>query len=409
MRLWLLTMSYLLASVVAGSVFPRVEYRYLHEFVHGISVASAQALLSSTASGMMALTAIVFSLSFVIVQYSGSAYSPRLVSWFARDPLIFHALGVFISTFVYALATLAWIDRDGNGYVPFYSTTLVLALIIVSMILLVQLVLRIGELQISHVLRFVGGAGRAVIERTFPLLERDSPPLIITVPETPHQTVRYSGAPKAVANIDVAELVKIASASDALIALACSIGDTVTGDMALFRIYGAKTAIDANTLIAALRLRNERKVDSDAKYAIRILVDIAIRALSPAVNDPTTAVQSLDQIEDLLYRLGKRRLEAEPSRDATGTVRVVVPTSTWEDYLSLGFDEIRICGASQVQVMRRLRSALKALAASASGARSDAVQRYLQHLDATVESSALDTADRVTAHMEDRQGLGVSR
>lgn len=401
-------MSYVIGSVAAAYAFPRLEYHYFPGLVHEISVSSAQALLSSAASGMMALTAIVFSLRFIVVQYAASAYSPRLVSWFARDPLLFHALGVFIATFVYALATLTWVDRDKSGYVPLYSTAVVVWLIILSMILLVQLIIRSGELQITYVLRFIGRKGRSVIARMLPLSEAEPKSGTINVPDRPDQTVSYCGPPKAITNIDVAQLVKIATAADALIVLTCSIGDTITEDAAVFKIYRANT-IDPHKLMQTLHLHQERSVENDAKYAIRLLVDIAIKALSPAINDPTTAVQAIDQIEDLLYRLGRRRLDAEPSRDINGTVRVVVPTASWDDYLSLAFDEIRICGASQVQVVRRMRSALNALAASTGGARAGALHRYLNHLDATLDTSALDPTDRVAAHSEDRQGLGVSR
>ena len=89
---------------------PSTGAEYLR-YTLGLSVASAQAYLSAAASGMMALTGVVFAMAFVMVQFSAIAYSPRLVLWFARDRTLFHGLGVFTATFVYALFTLAWIDR----------------------------------------------------------------------------------------------------------------------------------------------------------------------------------------------------------------------------------------------------------------------------------------------------------
>jgi uncharacterized membrane protein len=140
------------------------------------------------------------------------------------------------------------------------------------------------------------------------------------------------------------------------------------------------------------------------------LVDIAIKALSPAINDPTTAVQAIDQIEDLLHRLGRRALDAGCVKDEQGAFRLVFPTPTWEDYLTLAFDEIRQYGVSSVQVMRRLRSALVGLADSVTEAeRKEVVQRYLHHLNVAVEHSTLDAEDQVMALQEDRQGLGQSR
>lgn len=127
-------------------------------------------------------------------------------------------------------------------------------------------------------------------------------------------------------------------------------------------------------------------------------------------NDPTTAVQALDQIEDLLRRLGRRALDAGCVMDAQGVLRLIFPTPTWEDYLSLAFDEIRQYGVGSVQVTRRLRSALLGLMDSVTETeRKEAVRRYLQHLNLAVEHSVLDAEDRAMALQEDRQGLGLSR
>jgi len=150
--------------------------------------------------------------------------------------------------------------------------------------------------------------------------------------------------------------------------------------------------------------------EQDPKYAIRLLVDIAIKALSPAINDPATAVRAIDQIEDLLYRLGMRDLDAGYARDANGVLRVIFPMPTWEDYLRLSFDEIRQYGASSVQVMRRLRAALSGVAeAITSETRMASVQAYVKHLDLAISRSPLDTEDRLVASQEDPQGLGLSR
>jgi uncharacterized membrane protein len=112
---WMIPMIYVGATIVAALTLPRLEHAYLASYSHSLSVASAQAMLSAIASGMMALTGIVFSLAFVMVQFSATAYSPRLVVWLSRDPVLFHSLGVFIATFTYAIATLGWVDRGGSG------------------------------------------------------------------------------------------------------------------------------------------------------------------------------------------------------------------------------------------------------------------------------------------------------
>src|SRR5215208_6319895 len=135
MRLWLIPTIYIGASIVCAFTLPRIEHSFFSSYTFNISVASAQAYLSAAASGMMVLTGIVFSIAFVMVQFSAIAYSPRLVMWFARDRIMFHALGVFVATFIYSLSTLAWIDRGGSGTVPLFSTLLVVALLVASMLL----------------------------------------------------------------------------------------------------------------------------------------------------------------------------------------------------------------------------------------------------------------------------------
>jgi uncharacterized membrane protein len=141
MRLWLIPMIYVGVSVVCGLTLPRIEHAYLAGVLRvDLSVSSAQAYLSAAASGMMALTGVIFAMAFVMVQFSAIAYSPRLVLWFARDRLLFHSLGAFAATFIYALFTLAWIDRGGSGAVPAFSGLLVAILLIVSMLLFAILV-----------------------------------------------------------------------------------------------------------------------------------------------------------------------------------------------------------------------------------------------------------------------------
>ncbi len=171
-----------------------------------------------------------------------------------------------------------------------------------------------------------------------------------------------------------------------------------------------RAPLPEDALLSAVRLGRERTFEQDPKYPIRLLVDIAIKALSPAINDPTTAVQTIDQLEDLLRRLGAAELDAGYAADENGALRLVFPTPTWEDYLTLAFDEIRQFGSSSVQVMRRMRSALVGLTDSLpSEERVKAVRRYLEHLDHVIEASPFDVEDQRMARQEDRQGIGLSR
>jgi len=222
------------------------------------------------------------------------------------------------------------------------------------------------------------------------------------------QTLIYSGKPRTIAEFDVRALVRQAREAGATIVMACAVGDTLVEGTLLLQVRGGQ--VPEKSLLHAIRLERGRTFEQDPKYPIRLLVDIAIRALSPAINDPTTAVQTIDQIEDLLRRLGSHALDTGYAADTDGVVRLVYPMPTWEDYLTLAFDEIRQYGSTSVQVLRRLRSALVDLAAYLSGTeRADAVRHYLEQLDLDIDHSPLDAEDRLRARQEDRQGLGLSR
>jgi len=418
MRLWLIPTGYVVTAILAALTLPRIEHAYMGSYAIGLSVSSVQAYLSAAASGMMALTAIVFSVAFIMVQFSAIAYSPRLALLFVRNPALFHTLGIFVATFVYSLATLAWTDRDRSGFVPLFSTAFVVIMVVVSVVLFSLLVQRLNDLQISNVLHLIGNKGRRVIREMYPPRDQtkvDMQKLERDIGGHPHleavtQVLTYSGEPRTIASSDIRALVREAQKANAVIFLASAVGDTLVENALILRVHGGRLTIPEDRLICGFQLKKERTFDQDPKFALRLLVDIAIKALSPAINDPTTAVQTLDQIEDILHHLGQCELDVGHVRDSMGQLRLIFPVPTWDDYLALAFDEIRQFGATSVQVMRRLRSALIAVAeALPDPAQADATRRYLKHLDAAIDRSSFDSEDRIAARQEDRQGLGLSR
>src|SRR6516165_11417453 len=145
-NVWLIPLLYALGALLLGFTIPRLAYNLFPGFLSSISADAAIGIYSAVASGMLALTGIVFSLTFVMVQFSATAYSPRLVLWLAQDPLISHTLGTFIATFLYAIAALAWVDR-ADVSVPFISAMTVLGLLLTSIGLFVALLHRIARLQ----------------------------------------------------------------------------------------------------------------------------------------------------------------------------------------------------------------------------------------------------------------------
>jgi uncharacterized membrane protein len=409
-KAWFIPLVYATAATTLGITSARLAHALLPSFLSTISANAAIGMYSSIASGMIALTGIVFSLTFVMVQFSATAYSPRLVLWIARDPVVSHAIGVFTATFLYALVALAWVDRSGSGRVSLLDICVATTLLLVSVIMFISLIQRVSMLQVTKMLVFTGDQGRKIIEGLYPPLETPASPISDEVFQAPSsQTLVHHGRPQIVQAVNVPALVHIASTAGCTIELTAAVGDSVLDMTPILRVHGGTGPLPESPLRRAIELGDDRTFEQDPKYALRLLVDIAIKALSPAINDPTTAVQALDQIEDLLLRLGRRRLEIGAFCDANGKLRVLIAFPSWEDFLRVAFDEIRFYGASSVQVMRRMKALMSEMVSVLPEERHDALRYWQQRLQSTIERSFGDSQDKLDASSADRQGLGISR
>ena len=216
---WAIPLLYATAAIVADFALPRIEHRFLPGFTAEMSAPAAMAIYTSVGSGMLALTGIVFSLAFVMMQFSSTAYSPRLVLWISRDPVIWHAIGVFTATFLYAIGAIAWVDRNGSGKVPFLSVWVIFALLLASVAMFVALIQRIGLLQINRMLTFTGDLGRQVIETMYPRLDARGcaaqPEEFRGLPVT--QTLIHSGRPQALQALDSGALLRLGAQSGGVV------------------------------------------------------------------------------------------------------------------------------------------------------------------------------------------------
>jgi uncharacterized membrane protein len=192
----------------------------------------------------------------------------------------------------------------------------------------------------------------------------------------------------------------------------CAVGDFVGGGTTIGRIvhptHGAGDARLARRIADCVRYGPTRTVEQDPAYGLRLLADIAIRGLSPAVNDPTTAVQALNQIEDVLVRLAHRPLGPAWLGEADGVPRVAVTAPRWADLVGLALDETILYGAPNPQVVRRLRALLHRLTAAVPEDRAAAVTERLDALDRLATASLPDPLLREVAGYPDVQGLGGS-
>jgi uncharacterized membrane protein len=285
---------------------------------------------------------------------------------------------------------------------------MVFFLLVASVGMFIALIERLGMLQVNRMLIFTGDQGRKAIDELYAYEgsaaaaeTARSQGLRVT------QTLTHIGRPQVIQAIHVAELVRLARESDAVIEVVAAVGDTVMEMTPLLRVYASDQALNEQALQKTIEIGDERTFEQDPKYAVRLVVDIAIKALSPAINDPTTAVQALDQIEDLLIRLGRRRLEIGDYRDDQGKLRLIIPFPTWDDFLRLSLDEIRFCGANSVQVMRRMNALIKNLTEVLPAPRHAALRHWEERLHGTVERSFADADEKQDASVADRQGLGI--
>lgn len=389
-------------AVVAGIVLPRLEVD--HHWRIGVSydASAAQAALAAVAGGMITLTGFVLAAMTLMVQ-TIQGQSPRLLRAFAHadtTPLLF---GVFTATFVFALVVLS---RVRTGQVPTISVGIALVLVLVSTGLFLRLlaVFR-SSLSAGGLARVVGREARQLIDE---LYRQQFRPAVVpdagdTVSAQVTWTQRHQGMPGVFQGLDGPGLVRAAVASQGLITVLPAIGDFVATGAMLATGTGRAPAPDE--LVGMLTITPARSLRHDLGYGFRLLADISIRALSPAVNDPTTAVQALDQVDDLLRRIAMRSLGDGRLTDAAGNSLVRYPAPTWQALLALALDETIQYGASSVQVARRLRALLEDLLGVVPDERRPPVEIRLSALDGSV-AAAFPREGQSEALSADRQGLG---
>jgi uncharacterized membrane protein len=201
-------------------------------------------------------------------------------------------------------------------------------------------------------------------------------------------------------------LTTAAEKTDGVIELAPQIGDFVAEDEPLFNLYGSARAVDEKVLRTAIVFGSERTMEQDPAFAFRIVVDIAIKALSPAINDPTTAVLAIDQLHRMLRSVGRRNLRTDEILDASGRLRVIFRTPNWDDFVHLAFTEIRAYGANNLQIVRRLRAMIENLKETLPSHRQNELQHELSLLDREAKRLFVYPEDLALAGIADSQGLG---
>lgn len=378
-RLWFVPGLFALGAAVAAVVMVSIDRTLGPDatgpFVFGGGPESARSILSTIAAAMLSFTGLVFSVTMLVLQLASSQLSPRVTRTFLRDRKNQVVLGVFVATFVYALLVLREVRSEvGVAFVPSIAVWWAFALLLASIAAFIYYIDHMAHaMRASSVIASVAAETRDAIERCFPDPVGSEPDAAMPVPAV-SATVLSGGRPGVLQAIDVAALTRLARSAGVVLETVVPVGASVPGDAPLVRVRG-EGSIDADAVRRAHSTGDERTMDQDPAFGFRQLVDIATRALSPGINDPTTASQVIDQLHDLLRRLGLRRIPGAQRVDDQGQLWTIFVGPDWDAFVSLACDEIRAFGVESTQVVAALRRMLDDLEAVVPEGRRPVVRR----------------------------------
>jgi uncharacterized membrane protein len=398
-------------ALVAG-IFVAPAVRWLERetgwVVFGFSADGARAVLGVLVGSMLTFIVFVLSTTLIVVQLASGQSSPRVIALVLATPGVKFALGMLTFTYTYTLAALGRVE-DRN---PDLHVSVAVFLNLACIIVFLRFVQRLSSgLRPSSLIQLVADEARQVFDHVYPApYQSDRPEYSATRsrPKDPAaQPTGLADRSGVVLAFGAADLVRLAEEADAVIELIPQVGDFFAAGDPLFRVTGPRP-VSPDALRSCVAIGPERTLEQDPRFVFRILVDIASKALSPAINDPTTAVQSLDEIQHLLMVLGRRHLDDGQVHDPAGKLRLAYSTPGWPDFVMLAVSEVRQFGAGSLQINRRLRAMLEHLLEALPDERRPPLRDELALLGTGVERSFRDEEDRRRARVPDYQGVGAS-
>ena len=351
---------------------------------------------------------IVFTFSSLIVAMqvaSGQLTSRIIATALLRDNAIRGSVAVFVYALLIAVAVKTRVDTIPRSLV---SMTGILGLLSVLVFMFL----------IDHAARFlrpvnivwrIAQQGLRVIDDVYPILLAVSSTAAQKTENLgpPEREIQHGHSSAIIIAVNTDALAAEAKRADAIIELVPRVGDFVAKNDLLFQLRGRGAArIDERFLSNQVAFGRERTIEQDSTFAFRVIVDIAIKALSPAINDPTTAVISIDQLQRLLRTVGSRDLRDDQIFDSEGQLRLIFHTPNWQDFVDVTFSEIRMYGAGNLQVIRRLRAMIDSISHSLPERRVSALQKELDLLERASDELYRFQEDIERSRVSDPQGLG---
>ncbi|MGB3257631.1 MAG: DUF2254 domain-containing protein [Ornithinimicrobium sp.] len=406
---WMVPAMCCLFALAAGLLLPQVDEE-LGQYVPFLFQAGpdgARSMLSTIAGAMISVTGLVFSITIVVLQLASSQFSPRVLRTFLDDRTPQLTLGIFSASFVYALTVMRDVSGSSDGSaepVPQIALTVAFVLVLASVGLFLAFIHHITQsISVDTIIRTVGQETLALVRRGRPTSKEhpdagerdDSPgPGSARAPsEDPGQVVVLVESSGYLNSVNHRDLIALASRHDGCVTMLQPLGTYVVTSqpVALVTCPGGRDDVDWGAEVRKnLRIAWRRSMDQDVTFGLRQLVDIGERALSPGVNDPTTAVQVLNQLHTILHCMIETGEVSTRMRDEDGRVRLVSSEWSFGEYLDLCVDEIAHWGAVSVQIPARLNQMLVQLEQIANPAQREKLQtkRY------AVESQARQARER---------------
>ncbi len=356
------------AGLGLGLLLPRITTE--------TSVASTRVTqaLVGVGFGVLGLVSLIFTLLFLVAQWAFGSLSPRL-NLFRDDPIVWRTFGLAIGVFVFSVTAALAIGNDPQVSVIVPAAEVVAVLVTLALIRTV-VVKAFASVQLAPALSAIATRGRVIIDDLYRHPHTsDRQPAPRLPPLT--RTVTWPHRQAILQQLDLRRL--LGATGTAVIVLRARIGDTLQQGALVADLHGGDMTDAA--VLGGIVAGPERTFRQDPMFAFRLLADIGLRALSPAVNDPATAVQVLDTMESLLLPLASRDLDVAGVADDAGTVRVVLALPSWDDYLQTALDDLMESSSQSPMVLLRAGALLSRLLNAAPPQRKPAITWRLNRVE----------------------------
>jgi uncharacterized membrane protein len=384
--------------LTSGASFLEVQAVSGFWWLYGGDASSARDLMSSLLSGLMTMTSLVVSVTFVILTLAANQLGPRLISTFMGDRQIQTVLGLFLGTILYVLVVLRSLDETlGTEGVPHVAVTIGSALTVICLFALLFYVHKIARAIIAD----------SIVARVAGDLHNDIRSMLSAEPNETERALPDLTRPRAAAValdrsgyiqvIDYYRLVMLACRADAVFAVKVRAGHFVlkNGEHVVVHVGHPLSEEAVQGIRAAFVVGQERNSAQDLEFGLRQLVEIALRALSPGINDPFTAIAVIDRLGAALEEIFMRSLQQAVWRDKDGKVRVIAQRSDVQGLADAAFDAIRQAGREIPAVLIRMADVLGQLAPVLHAEEAqEAVSRQLGKLAETTMEAHLAPSDR---------------